>query len=286
MIGAVELGGTKINVAVGTGPGNLAAKGMIPTTTPDETLAAIIAFLRAHGPLDAVGIASFGPVCLDRHASAWGQITATTKPLWSHTPVATVIRDALDVAVAFDTDVNGAALGEYHWGALAGCGVGLYITVGTGIGGGVIIDGKPLHGLVHPELGHVRIKRQGDDDFPGLCPFHGDCIEGLASGPAIMARLGCSLSDLASDDPRTAPVFDALGQAIAGYALTLSPHRIVVGGGVAKTPGFHHRLTQSVQHWLGDYVVLPQDYVVPPALGDEAGVLGAIALAQTLDDSR
>ncbi len=286
MIGAVEMGGTKINLAVGTGAGAITAKATIPTTMPDATLAATIAFLRAHGPLDSVGIASFGPVCLDESAPAWGQITATTKAHWSHTPVATVVRDALGVPVAFDTDVNGAALGEYRWGSLAGCGVGLYITVGTGIGGGVVIDGKPLHGLIHPELGHIRIKRAGGDGFAGICPFHGDCIEGLASGPAIIARLGGSLSEIAADDDRAEPVYDALGQALAAYALTLSPHRIVIGGGVSKAPGFHARVTERLSHWLGAYMALPQDYVVPPALGDEAGILGAIALAQRLDAGR
>jgi fructokinase len=280
MIGAIELGGTKINVAVGTGPGAIAAKTSIPTTRPDETLRATIEFLRANGPLNAIGIASFGPVCLDPAAAAWGQITATTKPHWSHTPVGTTIRDALGVPVAFDTDVNGAALGEYRWGALAGCGVGLYITIGTGIGGGVVIDGRPLHGLIHPELGHIRIKRETGDSFAGVCPFHGDCIEGLASGPAIMARLGVSLSD--AGDDATAPVYDAIGQALASWALTLSPHRIVIGGGVSKAPDFHRRADAAMRRWLAGYGDMPQDYIVPPALGDEAGILGAIALAQGL----
>ncbi len=279
MIGAVELGGTKVNVAVGTGPGALIAQTAIPTTRPDETMAATIAFLRLHGALEAVGIASFGPVSLDPAAPDWGYITATTKPHWSHTSVAPAIREALGVPVAFDTDVNGAALGEHRWGALAGCGVGLYLTIGTGVGGGVLIDGVPLHGLVHPEMGHVRVKRMAGDDFPGTCPFHGDCIEGLASGPAIMARLGVSLSAIDADDPRAAPVYDAIGQALAGYVLTLSPHRIVVGGGVSKSPGFHARVTAAMHQWLAGYAAVPADYVVPPALGDEAGILGAIALA-------
>ncbi len=279
MIGAVELGGTKINMAVGTGPGALIAKAAIPTTRPAETMAAIIAFLRAHGPLDAIGIASFGPVCLDPAAPGWGYITATTKPHWSNTSIAPAVRDALGVPVAFDTDVNGAALGEARWGALKGCGVGLYLTIGTGVGGGVVIDGTPLHGLIHPEMGHIRVKRRAGDVFAGTCPFHGDCIEGLASGPAIMARLGESLSAVAADDPRVDPVYDAIGQALASYTLTLSPHRIVIGGGVSNAPGFHARAQAALCHWLADYTAIPPAYVVAPALGDEAGILGAIALA-------
>lgn len=282
MIGAVELGGTKINVAVGDGPGALKAKATIPTTTPGETLAATIAFLRANGPLRAVGIASFGPVCLDRADPEWGAITATTKPHWSHTPVAGPIGEALGVPVAFDTDVNGAALGEYRWGALAGCGVGLYLTIGTGVGGGIVIDGHPLHGRIHPELGHIRVKRGAGDAFPGVCPFHGDCIEGLASGPAVIARLGASLSEVDAED--AAPVYDAIGQALASYVLTLSPHRIVIGGGVSKAPGFHARADAAMQRWLAGYSDVPQNYVVPPALGDEAGILGAIALAADLPE--
>ncbi len=281
MIGAIELGGTKINVAIGTGPGALIAKTTIPTTRTDETLAATIAFLRAHGPLDALGIASFGPVSLDPAAPDWGHITATTKPHWSNTSIAPALRDALGVPVAFDTDVNGAALGEHRWGALAGCGVGLYLTIGTGVGGGAIINGAPLHGMIHPEMGHIRVKRASGDDFPGVCPFHGDCIEGLASGPAIMARLGASLSDVSLDNPGVEAVYDAIGQALADYVLTLSPHRIVIGGGVSKAPGFHARADAAMRRWLAGYTVVPQDYVVPPALGDEAGILGAIALAES-----
>ncbi|WP_205590115.1 ROK family protein [Sphingomonas paeninsulae] len=234
MIGAVELGGTKINVAVGTGPGDLRATARIPTTSPDQTLQAVIAFFRAQPPVSAVGIGSFGPVNLNRADPAWGSITKTPKPGWAHTPVAVTIADALGMPVAFDTDVNAAALAEYRWGALADCQTGLYLTVGTGIGGGVIIDGRPHHGLIHPEMGHIRVKRALGDNFPGVCAFHGDCAEGLASGPAIEARLGASLSKSAPDDPRRVHIFDTLGQALANYLFTLSPDRIVVGGACQK----------------------------------------------------
>jgi len=280
LVGAVELGGTKINCAIGTGPDDVRAELMVPTTEPVATLGTVIAFLRAHEGLEAIGVASFGPVCLDRRAAAWGHIAASTKPHWSNTAIAPAIAAATGLPVAFDTDVNGAALGEHRWGALAGCGVGLYLTVGTGIGGGVIIGGRALHGRIHPEMGHVRVKRAPGDDFPGVCPFHGDCLEGLVSGPAIAARLGMSLSDIARDHPGRALVIDALGQGLASLALTLSPHRIVIGGGVAKAPDFHADAIGALRTWLGGYADVPDGFIVPPALGDRAGVAGAMALAQ------
>jgi fructokinase len=286
LVAAVELGGTKINLAVGTGPDDLRAEAVIPTTDPASTIRAAIDFLRAQDGFMAVGIASFGPVCLDKASPEWGNITATTKPGWSDTPVATAIAEATGLPVAFDTDVNGAALGEYRWGALRGCGVGLYLTVGTGLGGGVVIDGVPLHGRIHPEMGHIRLKRAAGDDFAGVCPFHGDCLEGLVSGPAVIARLGHSLSHTEPGDAGRALVIDALGQGLASLVLTLSPDRIVIGGGVAKTPGFHAEATERLRHWLGDYVAIPERFVVPPALGDHAGVAGGIALAQDLLDDR
>lgn len=282
LVAAVEMGGTKINLAVGTGPGDLRAEAIIPTTDPQTTIAGIVEFLRAYSAIEAVGVASFGPVCLDKASPDWGNITATTKPGWSNTPVATALAAATGVPVAFDTDVNGAALGEYRWGALKDCAVGLYLTVGTGVGGGVVINGVPLHGRIHPEMGHIRLKRAAGDDFPGVCPFHGDCLEGLVSGPAVIARLGHSLSHAEPGDPGRALVIDAMGQGLATFALSLSPHRIVVGGGVAKTPGFHADVIERMKHWLGNYVAIPERFVVPPALGDRAGVSGALALAQDL----
>jgi fructokinase len=282
LVAAVEMGGTKINLAVGTGPDDLRAEAIIPTTDPQMTMTGIIDFLNAQSGVQAVGVAAFGPVCLDKSSPEWGNITATTKLGWSDTPVAKAITNATGLPVAFDTDVNGAALGEYRWGALRGCRVGLYLTVGTGVGGGVVIDGVPLHGRIHPEMGHIRINRAVGDDFAGVCPFHGDCLEGLVAGPSIMARLGHSLSHTEPGDAGRALVIDALGQGLATLVLTLSPHKIVIGGGVAKTPGVHAEATTRLIHWLGDYVAIPERFVVPPALGDYAGVSGALALAQDL----
>ena len=282
LVAAFELGGTKINLAVGTGPNDLRAEAVIPTTDPKSTIGAAIDFLKANAGFEAVGIASFGPVCLDKASPEWGYITATTKLGWSNTAVALAIADATGVPVAFDTDVNGAALGEHRWGALQGCEAGLYLTVGTGLGGGLVINGKPLHGRIHPEMGHIRLKRTHGDDFAGACPFHGDCLEGLVAGPSIMARLGHSLSHTQPSDPGRALVMDAMGQGLANFVVTLSPHRIVIGGGVAKTPEFHAEVTQRMMHWLGGYVAIPERFVVPPALGDHAGVAGGLALAQDL----
>ncbi len=286
-VAAIELGGTKINIGIGDHPDRLIAQTTIPTTTPGETLAAVEAFLDAHRvDFRAIGIASFGPVALDPDRPDWGCITATTKPGWSDTPIAAPLAAAFGVPVAFDTDVNGAALGEYRWGALAGAAVGIYLTVGTGVGGGIVIDGTPLHGLVHPEMGHVRIKRALEDGFAGICPFHHDCLEGLVAGPAVFARLGATLSDVTADDPGRARVLDDLGQALANFVVTLSPTRIVIGGGVAKAPGFHAQVAKAMHHWLGGYVADPAlargDYIVPPLLGDRAGIAGGIALAQDM----
>ncbi len=284
VVGAVELGGTKVNVAVGAHPDALFASARIPTTTPAETMAAVTAFLRPFaGRMAAIGVGSFGPVGLDPAAADWGCVTTTPKPHWANAPVARPLIDAFGVPLAFDTDVNAAALGEHRWGALAGCGNALYLTVGTGIGGGLLVGGMPLHGLLHPEMGHIRIRRAIGDGFAGTCRYHGDCIEGLVSGPAILARLGKTLSEVPEDDQMRARILDDLGQALASYVLMVSPHRIVIGGGVAKAPGFHAQVARRMRHWLAGYVAAPavlgEGFVVPPALGDHAGIAGGIALA-------
>ncbi len=287
LVAAIELGGTKINMAIGAHPDSLAAEATIPTTTPRDAIGAIEEFLRERaGGFDAIGIASFGPVSLNPHDANWGSITDTTKPGWSDTSIAQPLAKMFGVPVAFDTDVNGAAIGEFRWGALAGTSVGVYLTVGTGVGGGVLINGCPLHGLVHPEMGHVRLKRTVGDSFPGTCPFHGDCLEGLVAGPAVLARLGTTLSDVDPDHEGRLQIIDDLGQAVANIVMTLSPDRIVIGGGVAKAPGFHRDLASRMTHWLGGYVrnpsVTADDYIVAPALGDRSGIAGGIALAHDL----
>ena len=280
LFGGIEAGGTKIVLGVGTGPDDLRATARISTTTPTETLSAAIAWLRAQPPLAALGIASFGPVELDPASPRWGYVTATTKPGWSDTDIAGVFARALDLPVGFDTDVNGAALGEYRWGAAQGCDVAVYLTVGTGIGGGAMIGGRPLHGRGHPEMGHVRPARHPDDTgFAGVCPFHGDCFEGLVSGPAIRARWGASLSELGADHPAHAITAWYLGQLCVTVQAMLAPERIILGGGVLATPGLLARVRDAAAAAGSGYFGTGAA-IVAPGLGDRAGLLGALALAE------
>lgn len=287
MFGLVEAGGTKMVLGIATTPDDRRATHRIPTTNPDETLYAIIDWFRGvsgiHGPLSAIGVASFGPLDLDRRSPTWGHITRTTKPHWSNTDFAGPLGKAFGCPVGFDTDVNGAALAEARWGAGQDQRVVLYLTVGTGIGGGAIIDGQVLRGLSHPEMGHIRVPRHPDDlDFKGVCPFHGDCLEGLASGPAIKARWGSSLSVLGPEHPANALISFYLAQAVCNFQAILEPDRIILGGGVMGTPGLVERV-RSVAARLGNnyFVGEPEGIVVQPGLGDRSGLLGAFALAET-----
>jgi len=277
VFGGIEAGGSKWNCAVGTGPDDLRAVSTIATATADETLGEAVAFFDREGPVDAIGIGSFGPVDLAR-----GVITTTPKRGWAHTEVAGEVGRRLAVPVAFDTDVNAAALGEYRWGALQGLDVCCYVTVGTGIGGGVLVGGTPLHGLQHPEVGHLRIPHDRDEDpFPGVCPFHGDCWEGLASGPALEARWGRPADELEDGAPWA---LEARYLALGLVALTavVSPRRIVLGGGVLGHPGLLELVQRQLDQLVSGYVAVPE--LVPPALGARAGVLGALALAESILD--
>jgi fructokinase len=283
VFGGVEAGGTKFVCAVGTGPGDV-RDAALPTTTPAETLARVVDFLRPHRP-GAVGIASFGPLDLDPTSPTFGFITDTPKPGWSRVDMVGPLRRALGVSVAIDTDVNAAALAEWRWGAGVGADPVVYVTVGSGIGGGALVDGRPLHGLVHPEMGHMRIPRVPGDDFAGACPFHGDCLEGLASAPALRARRGLPPEALAVDDPVWALEARYLGLGLANIVTVLSPRRIVLGGGVLKHPTLLARVRVEVQAALAGYVRAAavteriEELIVAPALGERAGVLGALALA-------
>jgi fructokinase len=279
--GCIEAGGTKIVAGVVDEARTILARTRIPTTTPAETIAATIAALRDHGPLSAIGIASFGPVMLDPADPRWGFITATTKPGWSDTDMAGPFARAFAVRVGFDTDVNGAGIAEARWGAAAGDESAVYVTIGTGVGGGAIIKGVPIHGLGHPEMGHIRLARHPDDlGFPGVCPFHGDCLEGLASGPAINKRWGASLSDLAADHPAHAIIAYYIGQLANDLRAMLAPHRIILGGGVMATAGLLDRVRAAANRLGGGYFTGDMAaIIVPPALGDDAGLLGALALA-------
>jgi fructokinase len=295
--GGIEAGGTKFVCAIGTGPDDLRAEVRFATTTPQETIGRAIQFLQQHHakePLEAIGIASFGPVDPDPASPTFGTITSTPKPGWAHTDLAGPVRRALGVPVGFDTDVNGAALGEHRWGAARGLDTFIYLTVGTGIGGGGMVSGQLIHGLIHPEMGHVRIPHDWDrDPYPGVCPFHGDCLEGLATGPALEARWGQPAETLPPDHPAWPLEAEYLALGLVNFICTLSPQRIILGGGVMQQPHPFPLVRRRVRELLNGYLQAPiildriEEYIVPPGLGNRAGVLGAIALAQqaSLDQS-
>jgi fructokinase len=296
LFGGIEGGGTKFICAVGTGPDDIRAETRIPTTTPLETLSRAISFFQhqgqALGPLSALGLACFGPVDPVLASPSYGTILLTPKPGWSNADVVGPLQSALKLPVGFDTDVNGAALAETRWGAAQGCDPVLYITIGTGIGGGVLVNGKLLHGLLHPEMGHIRIPHDfGLDPFPGVCPFHADCFEGLAAGPAMEKRWGQKAETLPLDHPAWDLEAHYIALALANFILTLSPQKIVVGGGVAQQGHMLSLVHQKVQALLNSYVQSQKinqsiaDYIVLPALGGSAGVLGAIALAEQVFQS-
>ena len=291
LFGGIEAGGTKIVCAVGTGPSDLRDEVRFPTTSPDEVFAEIIAFFRKHGqnePLASIGIGSFGPVSLARGRPDYGYITSTPKPGWRDADLAGTVERALGVPVGFDTDVNVAALGEWRWGAAQGLDTFLYITVGTGVGGGGLSNGRMTHGLVHPEMGHIRIPHDLQaDPYPGYCPFHGDCLEGLVSGPAMKARWGVPAETLPADHAAWALEAHYLALACVNFICTLSPQRIILGGGVGSNPLVFPQLRQEVKALLAGYVQAPEimtdaisNYMIPPGLGSRSGVLGAIALAE------
>jgi len=293
--GGIEAGGTKFVCAVGTGPGDLRAEVRIPTTSPAETVESAISFFREqqrHSRLDAIGIAAFGPLDLSVDSPQYGFITTTPKPGWAYADLAGSVGRALDVPVGFDTDVNGAALGEHRWGAAQGLDTFIYLTIGTGIGGGGMSRGRLLHGLVHPEMGHVRVPHDLErDPFPGVCPYHGDCLEGLATGPALEGRWGMRPGELPADHPAWELEAHYLALAVANYVFTLSPRRVVMGGGVMEQRQLFPLIRREVKGLLNGYVQSPEilaridDYIVPPGLGERSGVLGAIALAQSATGS-
>jgi len=295
LFGAVEAGGTKFVCAIGDESGTLHAESRFPTADPDSTLARVRDFFKAgRGDFapSALGVACFGPVILDRQAANYGFIGNTPKVGWSNTDVAAMLAREFSCPVGFDTDVSAAALAERRWGAGRDTPNLVYVTVGTGIGGGVLIEGAPVHGLMHPEIGHIHPRRHEQDPvFAGICPFHGDCLEGLASGPAILARTGSELQHLDAAHVQWEIEADYLGQLCAQLVLTVSPQRIIMGGGV-MAEALYPLVQRRTQHWLGGYVdrceILNniERYILPPALGARAGVLGALSLAVDAATSR
>ncbi len=290
LYGAIETGGTKVDCAVGTWPDGVRDRIRIPTTTPGETLSGIVGFFARHHretPISAIGIGSFGPIDLRTDSPTYGYITSTPKPGWRYVDLVGPIVQELGLPVSFDTDVNAAALGEYRWGKHGVAGSLVYITVGTGIGGGAVIEGRPLHGASHPEMGHMRIPHDRQaDPFDGSCPYHGDCLEGLASGPAMEARWGAPADCLPENHPGWDLEAEYLAYGVANITVTLSPERVVMGGGVMQQrhlfPKLRSRVIDIMQGYgVGEGVVdAIDDYIVPPALGDDSGIAGAFALAQ------
>jgi fructokinase len=283
----VELGGTKCIAILARSPDEILARETVPTTSPDETLGRLENVLtrwRSDHGFAALGIGSFGPLDLDPHSTDYGQITSTPKPGWRGTDVLGRLQKAAGVPAAFDTDVNAAALAEMRWGAGQGFDDFAYVTVGTGVGVGLIVNGKPTRGFAHCELGHIRVARLPADDFAGSCPFHGDCVEGLAAGPSLKARTGDAAQQLGPDHPVWQSVAWAIAQLCHAIVCAAAPRAIAIGGGVVeKQPHLLERIERMLVESLNGYMQLPPggNYVRAPALGADAGPLGAIALAMT-----
>lgn len=287
MYGAIEAGGTKFVCGIGTNPDDLETV-VIRTTNPEKTVGEAIDWFRDSGnPIRAVGIGSFGPIDINRESPTFGRITSTPKPGWRNYDIAGAVAGAMRVPVGFDTDVNAAVLGETRWGAAAGLADSMYLTVGTGIGGGAIVNGSVLHGLVHPEMGHIRIPHDyKEDPFAGCCPFHGDCLEGLASGPAMEARWRTAPERLPADHKAWELEARYIALGLVSWICTLSPKRIILGGGVMSQPFLLGRIRETLADLLGGYIQARElnagldDYVVAPKLGNRAGVIGSLVLAE------
>lgn len=280
LVGGIEAGGTKFVCAVGDAEGNVQERISIPTTNPEETMEKVIAFFRNHD-IEALGVGSFGPADVDEDSPSYGTITSTPKLAWRNYPLVAELKKAFPVPIGFNTDVNIAALAEATIGAAKGMDSCLYITVGTGIGAGAVVQGKLLQGLSHPEMGHILVRRHPDDRYKGKCPYHGDCLEGLAAGPAIEERWGEKGQHLHNREEVWNLEAYYMAQALMQYILILSPKKIILGGGVMKSASVISKIQENVKELLNGYVVLPdmKEYIVPPALGDNAGVAGALILA-------
>ena len=291
LYGAVEAGGTKFVCSVGTGPEDIRSEVTLPTEEPEKTLGQTINYFKDYQEkhrekLKAVGIACFGPVDLRKGSDKYGYITTTPKEGWQNVDIVGFFEKQLKIPVGFDTDVNAAAYGEYLWGAGKGLDIVLYLTVGTGIGGGLYVHGKLVHGLLHPEMGHVVIRRdKNKDPFKGCCPYHGDCLEGLASGHAVDMRWSISASKLPDNHPAWELEAEYLAQGLVDYILTISPEKIILGGGLMHKLQLYPLIRKKVQVMLNGYLSVPaiqkniENYIVSPGLGDKAGICGALGLA-------
>ena len=285
LIGGIEAGGTKFVCAVGNERGEVVERVSFPTTTPEETVARVVEFFRGR-EIVSLGVGSFGPIDPNKHSPTYGYITSTPKPHWGNYNLLGELKKHFNVPIGFDTDVNGAALGELEYGAAKGLNSVLYITVGTGIGAGAVVEGRIINGLLHPEMGHIYVRRHGEDTYEGGCPYHGDCLEGLASGPAIEARWGIKGDKIPEDHIAWEMEAYYLAQALVNYILIVSPEKIVMGGGVMKQLQLFPMIRRYVVELLNGYLVKDEilsdidKYIVPPELGDNAGIVGAMALAK------
>ena len=283
-LGALEAGGTKMVCAIGDEKGNIAERVSIPTKTPEETIPLLIDFFKQRN-IDALGIGCFGPLELNPKAEKYGYITTTTKVAWRNFDFLGSMKNALQCPVGFDTDVNGSVLGEVTFGQAKGKSCALYLTIGTGIGAGIYIEGKLLHGMLHPEAGHVLITRRETDTYEGKCPYHKNCLEGLAAGPAIEGRYGKKAADLAGDEAVWDLEADYIAQALTGYILTLSPEIIILGGGVMHQMQLFPLIRKKVTEYLGGYVNTEElsdmdHYIVPASLHDDQGIMGCLELGR------
>lgn len=282
IIAGIELGGTKTVVAMGDRDGNLIEEFRYPTTHPRETLAIAVEWIRQRGVPESLGVAAFGPVMLAGRGDDYGRMLATPKPGWEGFSISAFLGSEFpDCRLVIETDVNAAALAESRMGAARGLEDVVYITIGTGIGAGILTGGRLLHGVLHPEFGHLKVPRFPGDDFPGVCAFHGDCLEGLASGPAIAARWGVEASQLPSDHEAWAMEAWYLAHGVLALAAITAPSRVVIGGGVSQAEGFHDRVQTAFRQLSAGYFTKSEttDFIVPPALGQQAGICGALLLA-------
>lgn len=293
LYGGVEAGGTKFICGLSSSPPNLSSKIQFGTTTPQETLEKVCEYFFPfvkEGRIRSIGVAAFGPVDTDLHSSTYGYITATPKPNWQNIDILGFLKREFGIPIAFHHDVSVSAIGEHKWGAAKGVDPSLYLTIGTGIGGGYLIDGIPLTGLSALEMGHIKIPHDFQKDpFEGNCPYHGDCFEGLAAGPAIFSRMGRRGEKISDNEPYWLLEAEYIANALVNYVLTLSPRIIILGGGVMHRPFLYDIVRKRVCEILNGYLkfdILTKNidkYIVPPSLGKYSGVLGAIAMAMDLD---
>lgn len=285
--GGIEAGGTKMICVIGDENGRILDRMQIPTKTPEETMPLMIDYFKDKD-IKALGIACFGPIDLNRDSKTYGYITSTPKLAWKNYDIVGAFKKELGVPIGFDTDVNGSLLGEITWGCAKGLTDALYLTIGTGVGGGVMAGGKLLHGMLHPELGHIKMAVADGDTYKGKCPYHGTCFEGMAAGPAIEDRWGKKAVELADDDKVWDLESTYIAQALCTYILTLSPQIIILGGGVMHQEQLFPLIRKKVLEQLNGYVLTKEltdidNYIVPASLNDDQGIMGSIKLAMDAD---